>query len=275
MRETVHAEVRTDFPGAALERLDGALSQLSYEAAPEFADPLQQPFAVYVPDLPVRAWFEPAEFPWYPHVKAAYPAIREELHAALAYEQTEFLPYVQGSDSDREGDAATDLLAPLRGSRSWTAFHLYKNGTRFAHRCAICPVTEKAVLPPSPFIPNQKPEILFSRLQPGGHIVPHFGMTNAILTAHLALQIPSSCGLRAGSETRPWKEGDVFVFDDSFDHEAWNRDPENERMVLIFEVWNPTLNEAEQFGLQRMFERRRAWLDHCGERELREIRRRS
>jgi hypothetical protein len=48
-------------------------------------------------------------------------------------------------------------------------------------------------------------------------------MTNAQLKLHLGLVVPEhgrcSC-LRVGNKTRPWQEGRVLFFDDSFEHEV-------------------------------------------------------
>jgi aspartyl/asparaginyl beta-hydroxylase (cupin superfamily) len=48
-----------------------------------------------------------------------------------------------------------------------------------------------------------------------------------------------------GGETRYWKPGEAFVFDDTIEHEAMN--PTDElRVVLIFDVWHPDLEEVER-----------------------------
>lgn len=39
--------------------------------------------------------------------------------------------------------------------------------------------------------------------------------------------------------------GEAWVFDDSIEHEAWN-DSSEARVILIFDVWNPLLSEAER-----------------------------
>ena len=48
-----------------------------------------------------------------------------------------------------------------------------------------------------------------------------------------------------GGETHAWQPGRVVVFDDTYEHEAWNRSSEP-RVVLIFDIWNPHLTEAER-----------------------------
>jgi hypothetical protein len=39
------------------------------------------------------------------------------------------------------------------------------------------------------------------------------------------------------------------VFDDTIEHEAWN-DSDTPRAILIFDVWNPLLTEAERDLIQ-------------------------
>lgn len=41
------------------------------------------------------------------------------------------------------------------------------------------------------------------------------------------------------------EEGRCLVFDDSFEHEAWNDDPSATRIVLILDVWHPDLHPKE------------------------------
>ena len=58
--------------------------------------------------------------------------------------------------------------------------------------------------------------------------------------------MPQNCGaLRVGNEVRPWVEGEMLIFDDSIQHEAWNHSKE-ERVVLLFEFWRPELDEEER-----------------------------
>src|SRR5690606_36413904 len=97
------------------------------------------------------------------------------------------------------------------------------------------------------------PAAFFSALRPGTHIPPHNGATNARLTVHLPLLIPPDCALRVGAHTRRWKMGELLLFDDTIEHEAWNRSPQL-RVVLIFDVWNPLLDEAERVLVREALE---------------------
>ena len=87
---------------------------------------------------------------------------------------------------------------------------------------------------------------MFSLLRPGTHIKPHHGFTNARYICHLPLIVPDHCAMRVGAETRPWVEGQACVFDDSIEHEAWNRHPDRLRVVMIFDIWRPELSGEER-----------------------------
>jgi aspartyl/asparaginyl beta-hydroxylase (cupin superfamily) len=65
------------------------------------------------------------------------------------------------------------------------------------------------------------------------------------------LEVPSNCRIRVGDEERSWAEGDVLIFDDSFEHEVWN-DSDRERIVLIIDIWHPDLTDG-QIAAIRLF----------------------
>jgi aspartyl/asparaginyl beta-hydroxylase (cupin superfamily) len=73
----------------------------------------------------------------------------------------------------------------------------------------------------------------------------HCGPTNARLRLHLGLVVPDGCSIRVGDEVRSWVEGRCLLFDDSFEHEVWN-DADEERLVLIVDVWHPDLKTDDQ-----------------------------
>ena len=91
-------------------------------------------------------------------------------------------------------------------------------------------------LPGEGAVRGRTPSILFSLLRPGMHIAPHHGFMNARYICHLPLIVPEGCAMRVGSQTRAWTEGHACLFDDSIEHEAWNKHPDRLRVVLIFDV---------------------------------------
>ena len=73
------------------------------------------------------------------------------------------------------------------------------------------------------------------------------------LVLHLPLIVPEDCGFRVGGETRSWREGEAWIFDDTINHEAWN-DSDKPRAILICDVWNPYLSVAEREGMRLAIE---------------------
>ena len=230
----------------ALRRARACMEIQHGQRTPEWAHPMQKPAAVYVPGLPARPWYERDEIEGIDILEAAYTDIRQELEELLARPGEGFAPYVHA------GPNVPPEMQNLAGKKDWNAFHLYKDGKRIEENCARCPKTLEAVEQMSmPRCEGNAPEVFFSLLKPGTHIQPHHGVANSKLAVHLALTIPPDCALRSGPETRSWVEGQCLIFDDSFEHEAWNRS-DALRAVLILEVWNPLLSDVEREALSAL-----------------------
>jgi Aspartyl/Asparaginyl beta-hydroxylase len=208
---------------------------------------LQEPKSFYFPGLPQRQFYEREEFEWLPAVEAAIPAMRAELQAALA-ESDSFDPYVH---STRERPSPTNALI---NDPSWGARYFWQNGEAVAAQAEACPATMAALAQaPMPVIAQRSPMALWSMLKPGTHIAPHHGLLNTRLICHVPLIVPGQCGLRVGNETREWEEGKALIFDDSIEHEAWNRS-DAVRVVLLFEIWRPEITPGEREALTTIFE---------------------
>ncbi len=208
---------------------------------------LQQPSSFYFPGLPQRQFFERDEFAWVSDLEAAFPAMQAELIAALSENDT-FDPYVVATSHRPRPTNA------LINNASWGARYFWKNGEKVSAQAEQCPATIAALShAPMPIIRERSPMALWSMLKPGTHIEPHHGLLNTRLICHLPLIVPSDCALRVGNEVRVWEEGKLLIFDDSFEHEAWNRSL-NTRVVLLFEIWRPEITPTEQEALTTIFE---------------------
>jgi aspartyl/asparaginyl beta-hydroxylase (cupin superfamily) len=249
LREQV-AEVKARHGGAALGRFEEALDIYAGRRTAF----VQQPLLMHYPQLPAIPFYDRAQFPWLGQLEAATDMIREELEGALEKAKTDFSPYVAyptGSPVGQWGD--------LNNSMNWRSLWLWKAGARQAEACAVCPRTT-ALLDTLPMAdqPGFAPTALFSALEARTRIPPHTGSTNARLLVHLPLILPGPAGFRVGNETREWKMGEAWVFDDTIEHEAWN-DADQLRVILIFDVWNPFLSEAERELLGVMMNARNAY----------------
>ncbi|GAB3012054.1 aspartyl/asparaginyl beta-hydroxylase domain-containing protein [Bowmanella dokdonensis] len=203
----------------------------------------QQPNRYYFPGLPQRQFYEREEFFWIEELEAATETIRSELEALLKADKA-FAPYLS---SDQDIPEINQAGSKIVNNTDWGACYLWEYGKLHEENARRCPGTVAALEKvPMAHIPGQMPIALFSRLAAHTHIPPHHGMLNTRLICHLPIIVPNNCGaLRCGSEERPWQEGKTLIFDDSIEHEAWNRS-DQERVVLLFDIWRPELTEEER-----------------------------
>jgi aspartate beta-hydroxylase len=82
------------------------------------------------------------------------------------------------------------------------------------------------------------------------------------------LIVPDDCAIRVGGEEHAWKEGQCVTFDDTFEHEAWNRSDQT-RVVLIMDGWNPHLSGVECEAITRLVEAIGDFNRECGVVETR------
>jgi aspartyl/asparaginyl beta-hydroxylase (cupin superfamily) len=200
-----------------------------------------EPTHFHYPGLREREFHDRGDFPWLEALEQATNAIREDLDRVLATERAELVPYVQYPD-----DVPLRQWAALNRSRDWTAIHLLRMGERVEANARHCPAVMKILEQiEQPVVARRSPNAMFSLLAPGAHIPPHTGIGNTRLVCHLPLIVPEGCWFRVGAETRPWREGEAWVFDDTIEHEAMN--PSGKlRVILIVDVWHPDLSPAER-----------------------------
>jgi aspartate beta-hydroxylase len=204
----------------------------------------QEPLEYFYPGLPAIEFYEREEFPWLAQFEAATGAIQQELAEILREEQPAFAPYIHYDDH-----LPLDQWRELNHSPRWSAFHFYEKGQEIAERCRRAPATMQALAKlPQAQVPLRSPSALFSVLQARTRIPPHTGVANFRLVVHLPLIVPAGCSFRVGGETRQWRIGEAWVFDDTIEHEAWN-DSEQTRIIFICDVWSPRLSPAERLAI--------------------------
>jgi aspartate beta-hydroxylase len=231
------AAIRTQYGKASFRRADHCLELLTARRArfnPE-------PTFMYFPELPAIEFFERGDFPWLDAVEAATEEIRSELTTILVADRAGLEPYIAYPEG-----VPLDRWRELNKSRRWSAYFLSNQGVDQPSHIARCPLTMRALKgAPLCDVTARAPTVFFSILDASTTIPPHSGVTNTRLTVHLPLIVPPDCGFRVGSETREWVPGRAWVFDDTIEHEAWNRS-DAPRAILIFDIWNPLLTAAER-----------------------------
>ncbi len=217
------------------------------ERAPEPHSFPQMPMTFFYAGMEHHEFVPKERFDWAERLEAQTDAIRAEAQAILD-DDANFSAYVKSADNRPHGD-----VHGMLENKVWSSFELAEDGDFAPERVAKCPNTHAALEDvPLCRITNRAPTPMFSRLAAGERIPPHTGMINVRYICHLPLIVPGDGTLRVGGSKRHWEEGKLLVFDDSVEHEAWN-DADKDRLVLIFDVWRPELEDAERAQLNALF----------------------
>jgi beta-hydroxylase len=170
--------------------------------------------------------YDTATFPWAKAIEAEWPKIRAELDRVLT--RKDELPGFH--------EIAADVRS-ISTDSGWKSFLICGYGLRSEQAIRACPETWRIVQR----IPGLK-TALFSIFEPGKHLPPHRGPYNGVLRFHLGLRVPEApdkIGIRVGGQLCHWQEGRALIFDDAFEHEAWNLSGEV-RVVLFVDFVKPT-----------------------------------
>jgi aspartate beta-hydroxylase len=200
-----------------------------------------EPTGFHYPGLPATCFFSRGKFPWIAQLEEKTETILSELKDVSAHFRDQFEAYVRKPEG-----SPLNQWSELNNSKRWSALFLWKDGAPVDDICARAPQTA-ALLRALPMadIPGLAPSAFFSSLEPHTRIPPHTGVTNIRSIVHLPLIVPENSGFRVGNDRRPFRKGEAWVFDDTIEHEAWN-DSDQQRVILIFDVWNPNLSAAER-----------------------------
>lgn len=164
-------------------------------------------------------------FPWVVDIESNCKLVRSELDRIL----------LRGSELPNVQDITVDARSITKDA-GWKIFLLTAYGIKSEPNIALCPETWRLVQQ----IPGLR-TAMFSIFQPGKRLPPHRGPYNGLLRLHLGLLVPehdTNLGIRVGNEVRHWKEGSVLIFDDAYEHEAWNETGQP-RVVLFVDFEKP------------------------------------
>jgi beta-hydroxylase len=174
--------------------------------------------------------YDKAVFPWAREIEAEWRLIRAELERVLT----------RKDDLPGFHEVATDV-ASISQDPGWKTFMLCGYGFKSDANIALCPQTWAACQKIPGLI-----TAMFSIFEPGKHLPPHRGPYNGVLRLHLGLIVPEpreQLGIRVDKQIYRWKEGEAVIFDDAYEHEAWNRTPHT-RVVLFIDFIKPMRQPA-------------------------------
>ena len=169
--------------------------------------------------------YDLATFPWAREIEREWRLIRLELDRVLT--RKEDLPSFH--------DISTDV-STISTDAGWKTFFLTGYGHTSVNNTALCPETWRIVQK----IPGLQ-TAMFSIFEPGKHLPAHRGPYNGVLRLHLGLKVPDNpdkIAIRIEHQICHWREGRALIFDDAFEHEAWNHSDET-RVVLFVDFNKP------------------------------------
>ena len=232
--------------GRVARAVSGYLGE--WDATPP--DPRQRPKFFYFPDLPPGPYHDPMLHPWAQAWQDSWQDVRDEAAGLLA-EDKDFESFL----GLRPGQPAPEYVGGTNPNASWDAYFFYRRGERFDAHHARCPKTSSALEAIDLcHVARQAPEVCFSVIRPQSTIMPHHGVTNTRLVMHLPLIIPGDCALDiVDGEPHRWREGELMMFDDTFQHGAWNH-TDQARLIVLMDCWNPHLTAVERVAVARIIE---------------------
>jgi len=169
-------------------------------------------------------FIDPRQFEWHELVTSEWTKVQSELKAVLS--AVDKIPIHQ---------EIVEEAKPLTDDDKWLSYFFYVYGQRFEKQCSECPDTARLLQQ----IPGMK-TAFFSILSPGKRLPPHRGPYRGVMRYHLPLLVPQHgpCGIRVGDQTATFEEGVGIMFDDTYEHEAWN-DTKETRVVLFLDITRP------------------------------------
>jgi Aspartyl/Asparaginyl beta-hydroxylase len=234
----------TNGPEQALSESRRIISWAIQQGSTQWKDPYQRPGYLH-PLRQAKPWYDRHEHPpWCRTLEQHSSDVRDEFRL-LAGSRSVPTHWPQVGSGHHRGGAGQHDDAIVDGD--WREVVLFGSGATQGVAPKTCALIETHVPEAVHLAQAGGGEVIFSVLAPRTRLRPHCGTTNLRLTAHLGLSVPATgrCEIRVGEERRQWKEGQVLLFDDSFEHEVIN-DTNESRAVLLLRFWHPSLPTADR-----------------------------
>ncbi|OCQ97713.1 hypothetical protein BCD64_06350 [Nostoc sp. MBR 210] len=213
-------------------------------------NPQQKPALFLYLDLPSKPWYEPDDYDVFRITKNILEEgakdIKSEFLINLHNKSNFLIPVFDPSDYRSMYGDITDIELPTSYTKDdWLLITLWTDGKFTQEAECLFPKTVNILSKLESYMDPFEEAVIFV-LKPGAFLPPHHDGANTYIGCHLGLIIPENCGFRVGSETRSWTEGKTLFFDQSIEHEVWNRS-QKERVVLSLQLRHPELSKFENF----------------------------
>ena len=170
-------------------------------------------------------------------IQQNWETIREEvmaLHEGKVFEQT----------TNPESASYYDLGFRTFYKYGWSKFYLTWYGHSLKSAKELCPKTV-AILETIPSVNGA----MISILPPGSKLTRHLDPIACSLRYHLGLSTPNSndCFINVDGKSYSWKDGEAFIFDETYLHYAQNNSDKN-RLILMCDIERPMSLPGQLFN---------------------------
>lgn len=226
----------------ALERVRSAiLINTGRSPLPQLA-PQQRPRMFFFPGLSEAGWFNPDAFEETRRLKETlereHATFLEELLAVpLRATLTEL--YAKGSDGSEALEDWGNVYLVSRGAP------VARHAPYFPRSSAILASLQSSLGPGSSAVLNV--------MGPHCQGLAHTDTNNVTLSVQLGLLCPEGAWTRVTDTLRPWRNGSVVMFNDTFLHQIGN-DSAFPRLGLVLDVWHPELTLIEREAILSLFQ---------------------
>lgn len=154
----------------------------------------------------------------------------------IEYIQQEWKTYRLNRDAGTPIDELSKDQESLNTDKKWKSVLLYGYGYSNDKELVHFPVTAGIIKAHQ----EQLTLVMFSITEAGKHIPPHHGNNSGVLRLQIGIDIPEpdQCTLRVEDKKVALKEKEIFIFDDTFEHELMNSS-QSHRAVLIIDYYKP------------------------------------
>jgi len=210
--------------GAELDRVKEFLLRMEKSRHGERLEKQHPTFLPIFPGLDNRSMRSPEGDPVADYLREATAEIKEE---ALG---------LRSRTLSFSGGVVTD--------GSWLIYPLWYMGVSLPFMSAHCPKLSRiAANIPRCGMLHPFSEALLSWQEPNTHLAAHCSVDSLRLRYSVGIIVESDCSLRVGNIRKQWEIGESIIFEDCFEHEAWNGD--KSRLVFIIDTWHPDLTPLE------------------------------
>lgn len=242
----------TEFDPKELDRVSGFIKFATgeKELPQDIKDDPWRPHGdihAWMDDIPAAPFRDASLYAFTAELEQNYETIKKEFEALREHANDRF-----------------QSVTSMNYESGWKTLVLFFNGHKIdGFPYHLCPVTTSILEK----VPVAGRIAGFNRQAPNSGIPLHSDGNNMWLTCQMGIDVPSdnSAYIRVADKKAHWENGKAIVYDTTYEHETFNPNKEEARVVLHVDFWNYlALSPTELRVMQRVYQLREAFLEAEG-----------